>query len=220
MKNAINFVTALTRAMGLMLVMACVSAQSLAQEAPDVLVKRVSQEVLDAAKNDKGVRAGDYRRVRELVEDKVLPHMDFEKTTALVAGRAWREASPEQKRQLVDEFRSLVIHTYSGALSQVKDQRIEFGPLRADPADAEVEVRSRIIQSRGEPIPMNYRLSRTADGWKIYDVNLLGIWLIETYRNSFSTEVSRGGIDGLIRLLSEKNKRLANNGASAQKAAA
>jgi phospholipid transport system substrate-binding protein len=218
MKNALNHVTAVVRAMGLLLVMAFVSTQALAQEAPDALVKRVSQEVLDAAKNDKDVRAGDYHGVRELVEAKILPHMDFEKTTALAAGRVWREASPEQKRQLVDEFRNLLIHTYSGALSQVKNQRIEFSPLRADPADTEVEVRSRIIQARDEPIPMNYRLTKTADGWKIYDVSVLGVWLIETYRNSFSAEASRSGIDGLIRLLSEKNKRLAYNAAGSQKA--
>ena len=218
MKNALNRVTALARAMGLLLVMAFVSTQSLAQEAPDALVKRVSLEVLDVAKNDKSVRAGDYRGVRELVEAKILPHMDFEKTTALAAGRVWREASPEQKQQLVDEFRNLLIHTYSGALSQVKDQRIEFSPLRANPSDAEVEVHSRIIQARDEPIPMNYRLTKTADGWKIYDVSVLGVWLIETYRNSFAAEASRSGIDGLIRLLSEKNKRLANNAAGSQKA--
>jgi phospholipid transport system substrate-binding protein len=219
MKNVLNRLTALSQAMGLVLAMTFASAQALAQEAPDVLVKRASQEVLDAAKNDKDVKVGNSRRVRELVEGKILPYMDFEKTTAMVAGRVWREASPEQKRQLADEFRSLLIHTYSGALSQVKDQRIEFSPLRADPPDTEVEVRSRILQTRGEPITMNYRLTKTADGWKIYDVGILGVWLIETYRNSFAAEVSRGGIDGLIRVLSEKNKRLASNAAGSQKPA-
>lgn len=219
MKNAFNCVTALVRTIGLLLVMAFVSTQALAQEAPDALVKRVSQEVLDAAKLDKGVKAGDYRGVRALVEAKILPHMDFEKTTALVAGRVWRDAKPEQRRQLVDEFTNLLIHTYSGALSQAKDQRIEFSPLRADPADTEVEVRSRVVQVRGEPVPMNYRLARTDGGWKIYDVSVLGVWVIDTYRNSFAAEANRSGIDGLIRLLSEKNKRLANNAAGSQKAA-
>ena len=185
------------------------SSYALAQEAPDVLVKRVSQDMLNAIKNDMDLQAGDYRRVQELVEGKILPNMDFEKTTAMAVGRYWRDATLEQRQRLIIEFRSLLIHTYSGALSQVKDQRLEFSPLRADPADTEVEVRSRVIQSRGEPIQMNYRLAKSADGWKIYDVNILGAWLIETYKGSFVAEINRSGIDGLINTLAGKNNTLA-----------
>ena len=117
---------------------------------------------------------------------------------------------PEQRQRLVEEFRDLLVYTYSGAISQVKDQRVEFRPFRADPADTEVEVKSRVLQSRGEPIQLNYRLEKTSDGWKIYDVNVLGAWLVESYRNSFATEIGKNGIDGLINVLSERNKRLAN----------
>lgn len=194
-----------------------VSAQ--AQEAPDALVKRISQDVLDAAKRDKELQAGNPRHVQELVESRILPHVDFEKTTALAAGRFWRDATPEQRAQLINEFRSLLMHTYSGALAQVKDQRLEFKPLRADPADTEVEVKSQVVQARSEPIPINYRLTRTAGGWKIYDVNILGAWLIETYKGNFATEVARGGIDGLIRTLAEKNRRLASKATQSKKSA-
>lgn len=184
-----------------------------AQEAPDVLVKRISQEVLDAAKTDKEIQGGNQKRVLDLVEAKILPHVDFQRMTALAAGRFWREATPEQQTQLANEFRSLLVYTYSGALAQVKDQRVEFKPLRADPSDTEVEVRSQVVQPRGEPIQLNYRLEKLPDGWKIYDVNVLGAWLVESYKGSFATEISRGGIDGLIKTLAAKNKRLAASAA-------
>lgn len=193
------------------------ASRAQAQEAPDALVKRISQDVMDAIKADKELQAGHYRRVQELVESRILPYVDFERTTALAVGRFWREATPEQRTQLTNEFRSLLVHTYSGALSQVRDQKIEFKPLRADPADTEVEVRSQVVQPRSEPIPMNYRLIRTANGWKIYDVNILGAWLIETYKGNFATEVARGGIDGLIRTLAEKNRKLADGSMRAKK---
>jgi phospholipid transport system substrate-binding protein len=190
-----------------------------AQESPDTLVKRISQEVLEAVKNDKELQAGSYRRVQELVESRILPYVDFERTTAMAAGRYWRDATQEQRSQLITEFRRLLVHTYSGALSQVKDQRVEFRPLRAAPDDTEVEVRSHVVQSRSEPIQMNYRLIRTADGWKIYDVNILGAWLIETYKGTFSAEVARGGIEGLIRTLAEKNRKLGAGATQAKKTA-
>lgn len=197
---------------------ACMTAvHAHAEEAPDALVKRISQEVLHTVKNDRDLQTGNYRRVQELVESKILPYVDFQKTTALVAGRFWREATPEQQQQLTNEFRNLLVHTYSGALSQVKDQKLEFKPLRADPADTEVEVRSQVVQARGEPIQISYRLVKTADGWKIYNVNILGAWLIETYKGNFAAEVNRGGIEGLIRTLVEKNKRLAASPNQGQK---
>ncbi|MYN06014.1 MlaC/ttg2D family ABC transporter substrate-binding protein [Pseudoduganella aquatica] len=179
-------------------------------EAPDVLVKRISQDVLDTAKADKEIQAGNQKRVMDLVETKILPYVDFQRMTSLAAGRYWREASPEQQKQLSTEFRSLLIFTYSGALSQVKNETIEFKPLRADPSDTEVEVRSQVNVARGEPIPLNYRVAKSPTGWKIYDINVLGAWLVETYKSTFASEITKGGIDGLIKTLSEKNKKLAS----------
>lgn len=179
-------------------------------EAPDALVKRISLEVLETAKTDKEIQAGNTKRVMDLVETKILPYVDFQRMTSLAAGRFWREASPEQQKQLSTEFRTLLIYTYSGALSQVKNETIEFKPLRADPADTEVEVRSQVNMTRGEPVPLNYRVAKSAAGWKIYDINVLGAWLVETYKSTFASEISKGGIDGLIKTLSEKNKKLAS----------
>ncbi|WP_151632818.1 MlaC/ttg2D family ABC transporter substrate-binding protein [Noviherbaspirillum aerium] len=189
-----------------------------AQEAPDALVKRISQEVLDTAKSDKDIQNGNQKKVLELVEAKILPHVDFQRMTALAAGRFWREATPEQQKQLTNEFRTLLIYTYSGAISQVKDQKLEFKPLRADAADTEVEVRSQVVQSRGgDPIQLNYRLEKSSGAWKIYDVNVLGAWLVETYKGNFASEIGKGGIDGLIKTLSDKNKRLAASAAKTVK---
>ena len=181
-----------------------------ANEAPDVLVKRISSEVLDTAKNDKEIQAGNQKKVMDLVETKILPYVDFQRMTSLAAGRYWREATPEQQKQLAAEFRTLLIFTYSGALSQVKDQTVDFKPMRSSPGDTEVEVRSQVNQARGEPIQLNYRVAKTDAGWKIYDINVLGAWLVEAYKGTFASEISKGGIDGLIKTLSEKNKKLAS----------
>jgi phospholipid transport system substrate-binding protein len=180
-----------------------------AQEAPDALVKRISEDVLNTAKSDKEIQAGNINRIVALVEEKILPYVDSERMTALAAGRYWRQATPEQQKQLMTEFRSLLIYTYSGALSQVRDQKIEYKPLRADPADTEVEVRSQVIQSRGEPIQLSYRLEKLSSGWKMYDVNVMGAWLVEAYKGTFNSEITKGGIDGLIKTLTDKNKQLA-----------
>ncbi|HJV53683.1 MAG TPA: ABC transporter substrate-binding protein [Noviherbaspirillum sp.] len=191
-----------------------------AQEAPDALIKRISQEVLEAAKNDKDIQSGNQKRILELVEAKVLPHVDFQRMTALAAGRFWRQATPEQQKQLTNEFRALLVYTYSGAIAQIRDQKLEFKPFRADPSDTEVEVRSQVLQPRGgDPIQLNYRLEKTPAGWKIFDMNVLGAWLVETYKGNFASEISKGGIDGLIKTLAEKNKRLATGTAKGVKTA-
>jgi len=187
------------------------AGHAVAEENPQALVKRISAEVLDAAKSDKQIQAGNQKRVLDLVNAKILPYIDFQRMTALAAGRYWRQATPEQQAKLADEFRDLLVYTYSGALSQVRDQKLEFKPLRADPSDTEVIVRSQVVQPRGEPIQLNYRMEKVGDGWKIYDINVLGAWLIETYKGNFASEISRNGIDGLIKTLQEKNKRLAEN---------
>ncbi|MRW84394.1 hypothetical protein GJ698_09880 [Pseudoduganella sp. FT26W] len=186
------------------------NAAHAADEAPDALVKRISSDVLNTAKTDKAIQAGDTKKVIDLVETKILPYVDFQRMTALAAGRFWRDATPEQQKALTEQFRTLLVFTYSGALSQVKDQTVEFKPLRADPTDTEVEVRSQVNQARGEPIPLNYRVAKGPQGWKIYDINVLGAWLVETYKGTFASEISKGGMDGLIKALTEKNKKLAS----------
>jgi phospholipid transport system substrate-binding protein len=190
---------------------------AIAEEGPDALVKRISQDVLNVAKTDKEIQSGNQKRVLDLVEAKIIPYVDFQRMTSLAAGRYWREATQEQQEKLTAEFRSLLIYTYSGAISQIKDQKLDFKPLRADPADTEVEVRSVVIQRRGEPIQLYYRLEKLPVGWRIYDVNILGAWLVEAYKGNFAAEISKGGIDGLIKTLSEKNKRLAASAAKMAK---
>ena len=179
-------------------------------EAPDVLVKRISNDVIETVKSDKDIQAGNRNKIMDLVNSKILPYVDSEKMTAQAAGRFWRQATPEQQKQLSEEFRTLLVYTYSGALSQIKNETVEFKPFRADPADTEVEVKSQVNLSRGEPITLNYRLAKTPQGWKIYDLNVLGAWLVETYKSTFTSEISKGGIDGLIKKLRDRNQQLAS----------
>ncbi len=176
-----------------------------ADEAPDALIKRTSSEVLESIKSDKGIQAGDSTKVIALVDGKVMPHVNFTRMTAAAVGRNWRQATPEQQKRLQDEFKTLLVRTYSGALSQVKDQGVNVKPLRAAPADTEVVVRTEIT-GRGDPIQLDYRMEKTATGWKIYDLNVLGIWLVETYRTQFAQEISTKGVDGLIAALAQRNK--------------
>lgn len=176
-----------------------------ADEAPDVLIKRVSTEVLDNIKSDKSVQAGDMTKVMSLVDSQIMPHVNFTRMTASAVGRNWRQATPEQQKKLQDEFKTLLIRTYSGALAQVKDQTINIKPLRATAGDTEVVVRTEIM-GRGDPVPLDYRMEKTSTGWKIYDLNVLNIWLVETYRTQFAQEISVKGLDGLISSLSERNK--------------
>ncbi|PWF41193.1 MlaC/ttg2D family ABC transporter substrate-binding protein [Massilia glaciei] len=182
---------------------------SASAEAPDALVKRISLDVIESAKADKQIQAGDQKRVMDLVETKILPYVDFNRMTQLAAGRHWRSATPEQKKALAREFRTLLIFTYSGALSQIKNQSVEFRPMNAQPGDQEVEVRSQVVQPRGEPIMLNYRLAKTPAGWKIFDINVLGAWLVETYKGNFNAGISKGGFDGLIKSMAERNAALA-----------
>jgi len=178
-------------------------------KAPEVLIKEVSTDVLDAVKADKTIQAGDLRKVIALVDQKVLPYVDFKRMTSAAVGRYWRQATPEQQQRLQDEFKLLLVRTYSGALSQVSpEQKVELKPMRASPSDQEVVVRTE-IRGKGDPIQLDYRLEKAADSWKIYDVNVLGVWLVENYRNSFAQEIGANGIDGLIAKLAERNKAAA-----------
>lgn len=199
------------------LAMCLISAAVIAaEEAPDALVKRVSEEVLNTVSKDKEIQSGDKKKVFELVENKIFPYVDFQRTTSMTAGRYWRQATPEQQQKLANEFRRLLINTYAGAISKAKNHQIKFKPFRASPADTEVEVRSQVLQPGGEPIELDYRLEKTATGWKIYDLNILGAWLIETYKQTFSSEISKSGIDGLIKTLEEKNNRLARSSSASK----
>lgn len=179
-----------------------------ADEAPEALIMRISSEVLDAVKADKSIKSGDTAQIIALVDSKVLPNMNFQRMTASAVGRSWREATPEQQKRLQDEFKILLVRTYSGALAQVSDQTIALKPFRGSAEDKEVIVRTE-IRGRGNPIQLDYRLEKTAGqgaGWKIYDVNVLGVWLIETYRSQFGQEINAKGIDGLIDTLATRNK--------------
>lgn len=183
------------------------SGAALAQvpEAPDVLIKRLSTEVLESIKTDKGIQGGDTSKVIALVDNKIMPNVNFARMTASAVGRSWRQATPEQQKRLQEEFKILLVRTYSGALSEVRDQTISMKPLRSAPEDTEVIVRSE-VKGRGDPIQLDYRMEKAATGWKIYDLNVLGIWLVETYRAQFAQEISASGVDGLVAKLAERNK--------------
>jgi len=178
------------------------------QSAPDQLVNKVSNDVLEAIRADKSLQGGDISRINQLVDQKVLPYVDFEKMTRLAVGRGWRQATPEQRTQLVKEFRTLLTYTYSGALTQISDHKVQLRPFRNAPTDTDVVVRTQVVASKGDPIQLDYRLEKGDAGWKIYDMNILGVWLIENYRNTFATELNSGGVDALLKSLTERNKSL------------
>ena len=185
------------------------AAPVVAQEAPDALVKRVSQEVLQIVKTDPLVQAGNEARIREVVEVKLLPNFDFTRMTALAMGRNWRAASPEQQQRLVDEFRTLLVRTYSGALNQYRNETIDYKPLRMNPADTEVIVRTAVLKPGGSPIQIDYSMGKKPDGWKAYDVIVAGVSLVTNYRDEFNQQVQSGGVDGLLKTLADKNKGVA-----------
>jgi len=188
-------------------VLAIAALPSLAQEAPDVMVKRVAGDVLQTVRTDPKVQAGDQQRIREVIETKLLPHFDFERMTALAMGRNWAKATPEQQKVLVDQFRTLLVRTYSGALSQYRDQTMEYKPLRADPAATDVIVRTEVIRSGQVPVQIDYSLTKTAAGWKAYDVIVGGVSLVTNYRDEFNEQIKSGGVDGLIKTLTDKNSK-------------
>lgn len=173
--------------------------------APDVLVRNTAQEVLDLVKRDKDLRAGNHKKLLALVEAKVLPHFDFVRMTRLTAGRNWRNATPEQQKQLVDEFRTLMVRTYTVAFSRYSDQTVEVEPPRMQPGDDEVTVKTLIVKPGAPSVSVDYEMKKTDQGWKVFDLTVEGASLIATYRNTFSEEIQRSGIDGLIKSLADKN---------------
>jgi phospholipid transport system substrate-binding protein len=184
-------------------------AAAQAPVAPDEKIRVLSAKVLERIRADPGLKAGDINRISQFVDEMVMPHVNFERMTALAVGRNWRQATPEQQKRLMEEFRALLLRTYSGALSAVQDQSIEVRPFRGDPTEKEVVVRTQVLQPRGEPVQLDYRLERAGNDWRIFDVNVLGLWLVETYRNQFAQEISARGIDGLIQTLAERNQKVA-----------
>ena len=186
-----------------------------ADETPDAMVKRVSSDVLDTIKADKSIKAGDVNKIIALVDAKVMPSINFQRMTASAVGPAWRQATPEQQQRLQEEFKKLLVRTYSGALDQVSDQTVTVRPFRGSPDDNEVLVRTQ-IKGDGDPVQLDYRLEKTpgqGSGWKIYDLNVLGIWLIDTYRSQFAQQINKSGIDGLIATLAARNNKSSNTGA-------
>ena len=176
-----------------------------ADEAPDAMVKRIADEVVAIVKTDKDLRAGNSAKVVQLAEEKVLPHFDFTRMTRLAVGRNWQQATPEQREALTKEFRTLLVRTYSSSLSQYRDQKIQVKPLQVSPGDEDVVVRTAILQENGPQIPIDYRMEKTKEGWKVYDVVIDGASLVTTYRGTFNDQVQKGGIDGLLKTLQDRN---------------
>jgi phospholipid transport system substrate-binding protein len=201
MKFFLRFLFAISLAFGL-------STAWANDEAPDAFVKRITSETLDAVRTDKSLKAGDINKIMQLVDTKLMQHVNFRRMTALATGPGWRKATPEQQERLQAEFKLLLIRTYSGALTQISDQTIEVKPLRGASDDKNLVVQTE-VKGKGDPIQLDYRLEKTPGdgaGWKIFDLNVMGIWLVENYRSQFSKEINAGGMDGLIKSLSERNK--------------
>lgn len=186
-----------------------------AEEAPDAMIQRLSDDVLATIRSDKSLQNGDVERVMAVVDSKIMPNVNFTRMTASATGPSWRKATPEQKQRLQTEFKHLLVRTYAGALKQVSDQTVEVKPMRSAPTDKEVIVRT-IVKSKAEPIQLDYRMERTpgqGTGWKIYDLNVLGVWLVDNYRPQFSQQINSGGVDALIRSLAERNQTNVAKGA-------
>lgn len=178
-----------------------------ADEAPDALIRRLSTEVLDALRADKSIKAGEIDKIIMLVDKTIMPNVNFRRMTAAAVGPGWRQANTQQQQRLQEEFKTLLVRTYAGALAQVNDQTITVKPLRATPEDKDVLVRTE-VRGRGDPVQLDYRLEKTPGigaGWKIYNLNVLGVWLVDTYRTQFAQEINAKGVDGLIQSLAARN---------------
>jgi phospholipid transport system substrate-binding protein len=176
--------------------------------APDVLVKNVTTEVVDLITKDKEIRSGDRAKLIQVIESKVLPHFNFNSMTALAMGQSWNKATPEQKKRLIEEFRTLLVRTYASALAAYSEQRFDFRPLRAKPTDTDVTVNVRVMQSGAQPVPIDYSMEKTGAGWKVYDVMVGGVSLVANYRTEFNNTVRESGIAGLIKSMQAKNRTL------------
>ena len=184
---------------------AAAASANLNAAAPDELIRSVSNDVLAQIKGDKAIQAGDISKIAALVDQKIMPYVDFQRMTASAVGRSWRSATPAQQSKIQAEFKTLLVRTYAGALSQVRNHTIDVKRLRAAPSDTEVVVKSELKSGSQQPIALDYRLEKTAQGWRVYDMNVMGVWLIETYRADFGSVINAGGIDSLISKLQERN---------------
>lgn len=176
-----------------------------AEQSPDELIRKISTEILDTIKADPALQSGNVDKLVALVDAKAMPYVNFQRMTAMAVGRNWRSATPEQQKRLQEEFKVLLVRSYAGGLKTVNDQSLTIKPMRSSPGDTEVVVRTE-LRGKGEPVQLDYRLEKSGDTWRIYDVNVLGVWLVEQYRTSFNQEIAAGGIDGLISKLAERNR--------------
>jgi phospholipid transport system substrate-binding protein len=191
--------------LGLLLLSTSVFAQ---EDSPDALIKKVTEDVLTIVRQDKDIQSGNTKKAIELVEAKVLPNFNFVHMTALAMGKDWNKATPEQRKQLSDEFKTLLVRTYSNALTGYKDQTVRYKPTKMQAGDAEVVVKTEVVQSGSKPIQLDYSMEKLAEGWKVYDVIVAGVSLVTNYRDTFGQEVRANGVDGLIKMISNKNKQL------------
>ena len=192
-------------ALGVFLMCSSAFAQ---EDSPDALIKRVTDDVLTIVRQDKDIQSGNAKKAIELVEAKVLPNFNFMRMTALAMGKDWNKASPEQKKQLAEEFKTLLVRTYSNALTGYKDQTVRYKPTRMQAGDTDVVVKTEVVQAGAKPIQLDYSMEKQAEGWKVYDVIVAGVSLVTNYRDTFSQEVRANGVDGLIKMISTKNKQL------------
>jgi len=204
-----NNIISASIATALLLLSGTIFAQTPDQNTPpDALIKMVVTDVMTSVKADPDIQKGNIPKVMELVEKKIVPFTDMRRTTEMAMGPNWKKATPEQQAILTLEFKTLLMRTYSGALSQLRDQTVQFKALRAAPEDKEVVVKT-VVVGRGDPISLDYRLEKGSNGWKVYDMNIMGAWLVEAYRNQFANQISQNGIDGLVKFLQDRNKQLA-----------
>ena len=194
-----------------------VATTAQAQETPDVLIKQVTEDVLEIVRNDKDIQAGNTQKAIDLVDKKVLPHFDFLHMTALALGKDWRKATPQQQQQLTAEFKTLLVRTYSNALTGYKNQKIVYKPFKMNAGETDVLVRTEVLQPGSKAVQLDYSLEKKESGWKVYDVTVAGISLVTNYRDQFAQEVRNGGVDGLIATVAAKNKSLESNLAKAEK---
>lgn len=194
-----------------------VAATAQAQETPDVLIKQVTEDVLEIVRNDKDIQNGNTQKAIDLVDKKVLPHFDFLHMTALALGKDWRKATPQQQQQLTAEFKTLLVRTYSNALTGYKNQKVVYKPFKMNAGETDVLVRTEVLQPGSKAVQLDYSLEKKESGWKVYDVTVAGISLVTNYRDQFAQEVRNGGVDGLIATVAAKNKSLESNLAKAEK---
>ena len=209
MRTTIDVLAPLIAWFAALAVLGAAQAQSSAPaEAPDVLVKNVTLEVVDILTKDKDIQAGNRGKLIELIESKVLPHFNFTSMTALALGQNWSKASADQKKQLTEEFKTLLVRTYASAIASFSGEKFDFRPLRAKPTDTDVTVNVRVLRPGTQPVPIDYAMEKTAAGWKVYDVMVGGVSLVANYRTEFSNVIRESGIDGLIKNLAAKNRSL------------